>query len=157
MTRMHVAWSVFLAVPLLVGFTVLRRPPAAHAPPLRLVGGAECFDRQTCIPSTHHRTTSGSGYMVYPHGCLGPFSSSCPHPECAATEEDREDVEDVALSVVWGEFENATASQIRQLLRYYSSVATFNAERKAIQLVGCDRRSIIGHIPLDAGQIAALE
>ena len=52
---------------------------------------------------------------------------------------------------------DAEGDELKTVLQEYDGALVFNAERGAIQLLACDGKSVIAHVPIGEQQRAALK
>jgi hypothetical protein len=108
---------------------------------------------EECIPTTWHSTTTGGNRMGMTHSCI---SAACDQPvhRVCAPDDDLEDVdvEDAAVA-----FLSADGSrEFSDLMNRFRGVASYNPQRRSMQLLGCDLESVVANIPLTEAQITAL-
>ena len=80
--------------------------------------------------------------------------TGCGEP-CDPGEEDPEEVAAFDVDAVWDELSTMDLNTIRILMNAHPTRVTLNAERKAVQVIGCNN-GVVGHLQLPKEAAAAL-
>ena len=115
----------------------------AHAAELERVLPQACFSCRSCGKNSHEHGNnplpSGGRLAFHPHECLA--GGSCDlHPECGIGEQAMASAADLIDSL-----KESTPSQLASLVERYPHMVQVNEARRALQLIGCNKRIVASY------------
>jgi hypothetical protein len=131
--------------------------PAPQHVDIPMVPG--CFMCMTCGEYWTHiaagQAPHGELGYIFNHGCV--YGTRCNvHRQCLGLGPygltPRDSVKELLAWVA-----DAEGDELKTVLQEYDGALVFNAERGAIQLLACDGKSVIAHVPIGEQQRAALK